>query len=103
MTSKIISSNYAFMNTAISDFTKTGKYIAVGMTVFNNEAKTQINIKNRIVKSVTLSNSYINDAGVTTKPSITIVFNDNTDFKAIDGETNAWYSLEPKPLVKREF
>jgi len=105
MASKITSSNYANINTAITDFTKTGKYIGVGMTIFNNEGKTEIHnsIQNRIVKGVILGNSYINEAGVTVKPSITVTFSDSTSFKAIDDETNAWYSLEPKPLVKRTF
>lgn len=107
---KLTSSNYTQINSGITELMRTGTFSGVAMTVYTDEALTNMvvdangsPIEKRKVVSVNTTNAYTDANGVLINPSLIVMFVDKTEIKSVDTVDNYWYSIEGIILKKKTF
>lgn len=110
MTTQLNTSNYAQLNNEMTTIFKTGLYSGVAMTIFTDEAGTNvyvyngIPIQNKRVKKVVKTDPYTDkNTGEQIKAHVDVVFEDGSLSICTDEVDSCWYTLQGIPVQRRRF
>ena len=110
MTTRLSSTNYTALNSGITELMRAGTFSGVSITVYSDEAGTQIvngsngiPINNLKIARVNTTNEYIDANGATVNATIIVGFPNNPEFVSTDNVNNYWYKVEGIVLIKRTF
>jgi hypothetical protein len=104
------SSCYDKINSEVNAFFTSGNYSGVNLSIFTDPEGTTFltdsngNVDTRRVASINHVASYEDkETGITTNPTITISFLDESSVTAVDTVHTYYYSLTGVPYVPRTF
>lgn len=110
MTTKLNSTYYAQLNADMSTLFKTGLYSGVAITLFTDEAGTNvfvyngIPIQNKKVTKVTKTAAYVDKTtGENVKAHVDVFFDDGSWSICTDDIDQCWYKLDGIPVQRRRF
>ena len=110
MTTKLNTANYTQLNTDIATLFRTGLYSGVAITLYTDEAGTNVFSyngtaidKKKVAKAVKTDSYTDKNTSEIIKANINISFDDGTSSICTDEVDNCWYKLEGIAVQRRRF
>jgi len=108
MAVQLNTSTYQTLITTINSVLSSGQYRAVTMTVFSDEATTNvvtdsngIPLLNREFSSTVSKADTVDESGAPINGSVTISFKDGLDFVCTNNVDNLWFTLSGISILSR--
>jgi len=110
MTTKLNTENYTQLNTDIATLFRTGLYSGVAITLYTDEAGTNVFIYNgtaidgkKVSKAVKTAAYTDKNTGELQKANVNISFDDGTTSICTDDIDSCWYKVEGIAVQRRRF
>ena len=110
MTTKLDTSNYAKLNEDMTALFRTGLYSGVAITLYTEEAATNIFVYNglpidtkKVTKVVKTASYTDKETGNIVKAHVDVYFDDGKWSICTDEVDSCWYKLEGIPVQRRRF